>query len=148
MPWDLLLRVGQQNFLWQRLIISISDEGDTMGCLPGKECCKLRAPVGKSCNTGSREHSYRHTLTQMVHTHSPVSDERGEWGRGRPEDWPLPIRLFLLLVLQLQQQGNCLTQVFSLKCKISTLKANYKTCLTFFFLIVALHSWDQGTVKN
>lgn len=33
--------------------------------------------------------------------HLPVRDERGEWGRGKPVDCPLPIRLFLVLVLQL-----------------------------------------------
>lgn len=42
------------------------------------------------------------------YTCSPVSEDRGEWGRGRPEDWPLPIRLFLLFVLQLQRQRKFL----------------------------------------
>lgn len=42
-----------------------------------------------------------HTLGDVPDMHLPVRDERGEWGRGKPEGWPLPIRLFLLLVLQL-----------------------------------------------
>lgn len=41
---------------------------------------------------------------EKLRSDPPVKDERGEWGRGKPEDWPLPIRLFLLLVLQLKNQ--------------------------------------------
>lgn len=40
---------------------------------------------------------------EKLRSDPPVKDERGEWGRGKPEDWPLPIRLFLLLVLQLTE---------------------------------------------
>lgn len=38
----------------------------------------------------------------------PVCDERGECGRGRAADCPLPIRLFLLFVLQLEKQTKAL----------------------------------------
>lgn len=41
---------------------------------------------------------------EKLRSDPPVKDERGEWGRGKPEDWPLPIRLFLLLVLQLKNE--------------------------------------------
>lgn len=41
---------------------------------------------------------------QKARADPPVKEERGEWGLGKPEDWPLPIRLFLLLVLQLKNQ--------------------------------------------
>lgn len=70
-------------------------------------------PVGEHCINGSSSmnpvhmfptmgpfHSI-HTLGDVPDMHLPVRDERGEWGRGKPEGWPLPIRLFLLLVLQL-----------------------------------------------
>lgn len=46
---------------------------------------------------------YTRWYEHVMDMNSPVREESGEWGRGKPDDWPLPIRLFLLLVRQLQE---------------------------------------------
>lgn len=51
-------------------------------------------------------YSWINRHAHVLNKHLPVRDERGEWGRGKPEDWPLPIRLFLLLVLQLWERRS------------------------------------------
>lgn len=51
------------------LITSISDEGDTMGCIPVKEHCELCAPRTLGC--GDRSYTWTHTHTNTwTHTHT------------------------------------------------------------------------------